>query len=360
MDAGAGNSSKHFWVGVRDALALPAWIVSLALMGIGPMARDIGFPALAAILSTLLMWAGPAQMIFFGMLSAGASLTAVAIAVTLSAIRLLPMAVSIIPLLRHSKPSHGTLIYVSHLVAVTAWVEGIRRLPSMPPEERLPYFLGFGTACMILATILTGLGYFLAGTVPLDCRRSAAVHVARIFYRLTGRRGEIKGRLVCRRCRFLHGAAVSISVRPWLCLVSDRTDWRHARIFTAALGNGEGGSVSTFTETFGAFAPYMVLLVAGILPNEVWRWMAVWLSRGLDENSAIFEWVRMVSTCLVAGVVAQLLIEPSGALAAVPGPLRLAAGIMAVAGFFISRRRVLAGVLSGVLTIGISMAVIGY
>ncbi|MGL4324614.1 MAG: AzlC family ABC transporter permease [Beijerinckiaceae bacterium] len=167
MDAGSGQSSKHFWAGARDALALPAWIVSLALMGIGPMARDIGFPALAAILSTLLMWAGPAQMIFFGMLSAGASLTAVAIAVTLSAIRLLPMAVSIIPLLRHSKPSHGTLIYVSHLVAVTAWVEGIRRLPSMPPEERLPYFLGFGTACMVLATIFTGLGYFLAGTVPL-------------------------------------------------------------------------------------------------------------------------------------------------------------------------------------------------
>ncbi|MGL4324613.1 MAG: AzlD domain-containing protein [Beijerinckiaceae bacterium] len=117
--------------------------------------------------------------------------------------------------------------------------------------------------------------------------------------------------------------------------------------------------MSAFTETFGAFAPYMVLLVAGILPNEVWRWMAVWLSRGLDENSAIFEWVRMVSTCLVAGVVAQLLIEPSGALAAVPGPLRLVAGIMAVAGFFISGRRVLAGVLSGGLTIGIGMAAMG-
>lgn len=168
MDAEAAQPlQRFFWRGARDAIALPAWIVSLALMGIGPMARDVGFPFLAAVLSTLLIWAGPAQMIFFGMLSAGASLTAVAIAVTLSAIRLMPMAVSIIPLLRAGKPSGPTLFYASHLVAVTAWVEGIRRLPSMPEQERLPYFLGFGTACMVLATIFTALGFFLAGTTPL-------------------------------------------------------------------------------------------------------------------------------------------------------------------------------------------------
>lgn len=163
---GRGNHT-HFWKGARDALALPAWIVSLALMGIGPMARDVGFPFLAAVLSTLLIWAGPAQMIFFGMLSAGASLTAVAVAVTLSAIRLLPMGVSIIPMLRAGKPSTPVLVYASHLIAVTAWVEGNRRLPSMPEQERLPYFIGFGTACMTLATLFTGIGYFLAGTVPL-------------------------------------------------------------------------------------------------------------------------------------------------------------------------------------------------
>lgn len=168
MDAADSRVFRQpMWRGMRDALALPAWIVSLALMGIGPMARDVGFPFVAAVLSTLLMWAGPAQMIFFGMLSAGASLTAIGIAVTLSAIRLMPMAVSIIPLVRSGKPSGPMLMYVSHLVAVTAWVEGIRRLPRMPEEDRLPYFLGFGTACMLLATLFTAIGYLLAGTTPL-------------------------------------------------------------------------------------------------------------------------------------------------------------------------------------------------
>lgn len=117
--------------------------------------------------------------------------------------------------------------------------------------------------------------------------------------------------------------------------------------------------MSALTDQFGAWAPYIVLLIAGILPNEAWRWMAVVLSRGLDESSAVFEWVRMVSTCLVAGVVAQLLIEPSGALAAVPGIWRYAAGVVAVAGFFLSGKRVLVGVLSGVGTIAVGVITAG-
>lgn len=113
--------------------------------------------------------------------------------------------------------------------------------------------------------------------------------------------------------------------------------------------------MSALVEQFGTWAPYVALLIAGILPNEVWRWMAVLVSRGIDESSPVFEWVRMVSTCLVAGVVAQLLIEPSGALAAVPGGWRLAAAMAAVGGFFLSGRRVVVGVLCGVATVALAM-----
>ena len=113
--------------------------------------------------------------------------------------------------------------------------------------------------------------------------------------------------------------------------------------------------MGALAEQFGGWAPYLALLIAGVLPNEVWRWMAVLVSRGIDESSPVFEWVRMVSTCLVAGVVAQILIEPSGALAKVPDLWRLAAAVAAVAGYFLSGRRVLVGVLSGVGTVALAM-----
>ena len=37
-----------------------------SLIGVGSLAQDVGFPLMVAVLSTLLMWAGPAQVILFG------------------------------------------------------------------------------------------------------------------------------------------------------------------------------------------------------------------------------------------------------------------------------------------------------
>ncbi|MET0606262.1 MAG: AzlC family ABC transporter permease [Beijerinckiaceae bacterium] len=155
-----------FRQGAIGALKLPAWIVGASLMGVGPLARDVGFPFLGAILSTVLVWAGPAQVVFFATLGAGASVPAIALAVTLTAIRLTPMTASLMPHLRAGGASRATLLAASHFVAVTTWVESMRRLPALPPEIRLPYFFGFGAACMAVATCFTAVGYALAGEVP--------------------------------------------------------------------------------------------------------------------------------------------------------------------------------------------------
>ena len=53
--------------------------------------------------------------------------------------------------------------------------------------------------------------------------------------------------------------------------------------------------------------PYFALIVAGFLPNEVWRWLGLLASRGLDEDSQIIVWVRAVATAILAGVIAQLM-----------------------------------------------------
>ena len=65
---------------MRDALSLPAWIVGLRLVGVGSLARDVGYPVEVAVLSTVLVWAGPSQVIFFGSIAAGAAWSAIALA----------------------------------------------------------------------------------------------------------------------------------------------------------------------------------------------------------------------------------------------------------------------------------------
>jgi predicted branched-subunit amino acid permease len=141
-------------------------VVALALVGVGSLARDVGYPLPVAILSTLLVWAGPSQVLFFGSIATGAAWSAIALSIAFASLRFLPMTVSILPLLR--KPGQGMVAqaHYAHYVAVTVWAEGLRRLPAIPPERRIPYFLGFANACIWLSAAATALGYIAVGAVP--------------------------------------------------------------------------------------------------------------------------------------------------------------------------------------------------
>ncbi len=93
--------------------------------------------------------------------------------------------------------------------------------------------------------------------------------------------------------------------------------------------------------------PYLALVLLGLLPSEMWRWLGALLGRGLDENSEIFMWVRAVATALIAGVVARIVLIPPGALASVPLSVRLLALAGGFLGFLLFRRSAFAGVLVG-------------
>jgi hypothetical protein len=43
----------------------------------------------------------------------------------------------------------------------------MRRLPNLPVEERLPFFLGFASACMGVSATLTLAGYQLVRVLPV-------------------------------------------------------------------------------------------------------------------------------------------------------------------------------------------------
>jgi branched-subunit amino acid transport protein len=93
----------------------------------------------------------------------------------------------------------------------------------------------------------------------------------------------------------------------------------------------------------------LVLLIAGFLPNEVWRMIGLWLGAGVDEGSELLVWVRAVATAILAGVITQILIQPPGALASVPDWLRYAAVAGGCIVFVLTRRSIFAGVVSGEL-----------
>ena len=91
-------------------------------------------------------------------------------------------------------------------------------------------------------------------------------------------------------------------------------------------------------------SPYLMLVLLGFLPNEIWRLLGLIMARGLNEKSEIVLWSRAVATAILAGVIAKLILFPSGELAAMPTVLRVAAAACGFAAFLLIRRSLLAGV----------------
>src|SRR4029077_7550562 len=101
------------------------------------------------------------------------------------------------------------------------------------------------------------------------------------------------------------------------------------------------------SNLFGDPHALLILVIAGFLPNEVWRMLGLWLGGGIDEGSEILVWVRAVATAILAGVIAQILVQPPGALASVPDWLRYGAVVAGFAVFVVTRRSIFAGVVCG-------------
>jgi len=101
----------------------------------------------------------------------------------------------------------------------------------------------------------------------------------------------------------------------------------------------------------GTLWPYVVVVLIGFLPSEIWRLLGVLFSRGLATDSEILEWVRAVATALLAAVVAKLLVSPSGALMGVPLASRFASLFLGLTGYLLVRRSVIAGVIAGEATL---------
>jgi predicted branched-subunit amino acid permease len=135
-------------------------------LGVGALAHDLNFSPLWAILATALVWAAPAQMILLTALGSGGTAVQAAAAVSLSAIRLMPMVVALLPMLRGPKTKSWHLFLPTHFVAVTVWVESMRLVPQVPRERRIAFVNGLGTGVMGATVISTLVGYNIAATLP--------------------------------------------------------------------------------------------------------------------------------------------------------------------------------------------------
>jgi hypothetical protein len=109
----------------------------------------------------------------------------------------------------------------------------------------------------------------------------------------------------------------------------------------------------------GELAPYALLVLVGVLPNEAWRMLGVVLARGLNEDSQIIVLARAIATAILTGVVGKLVVFAPGALASVSLSMRIGAAALGLAAYGLARRSVLAGVVVATLAMMAGMLVFG-
>ena len=166
-DSAKRSTTAVFFAGFRAAWrSVLAYVVIGTYVGIGALTHDFGFGLGWAVASTALVWAGPAQVILVSALGAGAAPVETALAVGVSSARLLPLVISLLPLLRRPQTPYRALILPAHLTAVTMWIESLRLLPQLPREARIPFANGVGFGFMAAAQAGMLIGYYLATSLP--------------------------------------------------------------------------------------------------------------------------------------------------------------------------------------------------
>ena len=152
--------------GIRAAFSLPGLVMACSFIGFGALIHDVGFPLLAGVATIPLIWALPGQVLFVTMWQSGVALPLIAAAVSLTAVRLLPMTIGVLAQVRLKQASRLPEFLLGHFTAVTIWVLSLTSLHDVSPQRQLPWLVGLGTALMGLMMLVVPLGYYLADSLP--------------------------------------------------------------------------------------------------------------------------------------------------------------------------------------------------
>ena len=102
---------------------------------------------------------------------------------------------------------------------------------------------------------------------------------------------------------------------------------------------------------------WIVVLACGAA-TFLWRGLGVVVARRIDANGTLFRWITCVSYAMVAGLIFRMIVMPSSELADVALPVRIAAVAIAFGAYFAFKRRLVAGVLAGGLSLSAMVALL--
>ena len=157
---------KAFVIGARNALGVPALILFSAMTGFGSLCQEQGLSIYMSLLSTILIWGLPGQVVHVELYGMGAPLIAVVLGVAGVNARFMPMTLSMMPVFDDSPHNRRWNYLLAHMISINTWTEMLTRSPEIRADRRMAYFLGFSFTCMNAGIIGVFQGYMLFESMP--------------------------------------------------------------------------------------------------------------------------------------------------------------------------------------------------
>ena len=168
---------KYFFKGFQSIKGTdsPALALGASFLAIGALLKNIGFNVQQSFFSTFFTYALPGQLVMAESFFVGASLINIFVAVWLVNVRLYPMSVSLIPLLKDKSQPRWKYYLSCHFLAVSSWLIMKNRYQSIEQKYRIDFWIGIGIGTWGTAIFSTLVGYFLSDYLNKDMMIGLAI-----------------------------------------------------------------------------------------------------------------------------------------------------------------------------------------
>ena len=168
---------KYFFKGFKSIKGTdsPALALGASFLAIGALLKNIGFNVQQSFFSTFFTYALPGQLVMAESFFVGASLINIFVAVWLVNVRLYPMSVSLIPLLKDKSQPRWKYYLSCHFLAVSSWLIMKNRYQSIDQKYRIDFWIGIGIGTWGTAIFSTLAGYFLSDYLNKDMMIGLAI-----------------------------------------------------------------------------------------------------------------------------------------------------------------------------------------
>jgi predicted branched-subunit amino acid permease len=167
--------------GAAAAASLAGVVMAASFIGFGALLRSVNFELLAGLATVPLIWALPGQVVYVDSIHKGLGLAATSLAVSITAVRLMPLTVLVLAQTRVKGAARWPELIAAHFVAITLWLLSNLKIEDVPYRRRLPWLIGLGGMLCSSMMVFSTLGYFLADRLPVPLAASLVFFTPAFF-----------------------------------------------------------------------------------------------------------------------------------------------------------------------------------